>query len=272
MRSKLLSYFMVATLWLGAQVFTACSTHKEVVYFQDLQKGNSENILNPLMIRVKSGDKISIVVKSKDAQLSDLFNLPIVTYRVGSGKMSSLTNQSQSVSSYSVMSDGTVDFPVLGRIAVAGKTREEIASLVKSKLIEADLVKDPVVTVEFDNLCYAVLGEVNRPGQFSIDRDKVSILEAISKAGDLNIYGKRDNVTVLRQEGDKQTTYRVNLTSGYDLYASPVFYLQQNDVVYVEPNSTRARQSTVNGNNILSTSFWVSVASLLTSIAVLLVK
>lgn len=251
---------------------TSCSSTKDIAYFQDVLRGSSEKILNPLKITIKPEDKISIVVKSKDAQLSDLFNLPIVSYRVGQGKMSSLTNANQYVSSYSVNSNGEIDFPVLGLIDVGGKTREEIAALIKEKLVGGDWVKDPVVTVEFDNLCYSVLGEVNNPGQFSIDHDKVSVLDAISKAGDLTIYGKRDNVTILRQEDGMQKTYKINLTSAYDLYASPAYYLQQNDVVYVEPNSTKARQSTVNGNNVRSTSFWVSIASLLASIAVLIVK
>ena len=98
----------------------------------------------------------------------------------------------------------------------------------------------------------------------------MTVLDAISKAGDLTIYGRRDNVTVLRQENGKQNVYRVNLNNGCELTSSPVYYLQQNDVIYVDPNNVRKRQSTVNGNNVLSTSFWISIASLVTSIAVLL--
>ena len=135
-----------------------------------------------------------------------------------------------------------------------------------------NLVKDPVVTVEFMNLTVSVLGEVANPGRFNIDKDRLTLLDALSMAGDLTVYGKRENVLVQREENGKKTLYRVNLNSGYDLYASPVYYLQQNDIVYVEPNSVRARQSTVNGNNVRSTSFWLSLASLLTTITVLIVK
>ena len=148
--------------------------------------------------------------------------------------------------------------------------REEIASHIKNELVTKNLVKDPVVTVEFMNLCISVLGEVNNPGRFNIDRDRITILDAISMAGDLTIYGNRYKVMVMRQEGDIQRVYGVNLTSGEHIYTSPVYYLQQNDVVYVEPNDVKARQSTVNGNNIRSTSFWISLASLLTSIGILI--
>ena len=129
-----------------------------------------------------------------------------------------------------------------------------------------------MVTVEYMNLTVTVLGEVANPGRFSIDKDRLTLLDALSMAGDLTIYGKRDNVSVQREEGGKQVIYKVNINSGKELYASPVYYLQQNDVIYVEPNSVRARQSTVNGNNIRSASFWMSLASLLTTIVVLFVK
>ena len=133
-------------------------------------------------------------------------------------------------------------------------------------------MKDPVVTVEFMNLTIAVMGEVNKPGRFNIDRDKITLLEALSMAGDLSIYGKREKVLVLREENGKQRVYGINLCSADHLYSSPAYYLQQNDVVYVEPNTTRARQSTVNGNNVISTSFWLSIASLLATVTVLFVK
>ena len=149
-------------------------------------------------------------------------------------------------------------------------TREQVAETIKQKLVSQDLVKDPVVTVEFENLHYSVMGEVNNPGQYNIDRDRVTLFDALSKAGDLTIQGRRDNVLVIRTQDGKQYAYRVDLTDTDSVMNSPVAYLQQNDVVYVDPNNVRKRQSTVNGNNVLSTSFWVSVASLLTSIAVLL--
>ena len=142
----------------------------------------------------------------------------------------------------------------------------------KKELQSHDLIKDPVVTVEFMNLSVNVMGEVNRPGRYNIDKDHLTILDALSQAGDLTIYGKREKVLVLRNENGKQRVYGINLCSADHLYSSPVYYLQQNDVVYVEPNDTKARQSTVNGNNVRSTSFWISLASLLTTISVLIFK
>ena len=243
----------ILLLFLGA-----CSTSKEVTYFQDLRPGESELALTALVeIKIQPKDKLSILVNSQDLRLTNLFNLPIVSQQIG---MEGSSGSNRGVSGYTVDSKGNIDFPVLG------------AAYIKKELQSHDLIKDPVVTVEYMNLSVAVMGEVNNPGRFSIDKDNLTILDALSQAGDLTIYGKREKVLVLRQEEGKQRVYGVNLCSAEHLYTSPAYYLQQNDVVYVEPNATKARQSTVNGNNVRSTSFWISLASLLTSIAVLIAK
>ena len=260
----------------GLALFSSCNASKEVVYFQDMRPGETEIKMPELKaITVRPEDKISIIVNSRDPQLTDMFNLPYVTRQLGQGRYNngiSGSGTSQGVSGYTVDADGYIDFPILGKIQVAGMQREDIAQYIKQELVSKNLVKDPVVTVEFMNLCISVLGEVNQPGRFNIDRDRVTILDALSMAGDLTIYGNRSKVMVMRQEGDTQRVYGVNLTSGSHIYSSPVYYLQQNDVVYVEPNSVKARQSTVNGNNVRSTSFWISLASLLTTVAVLIVN
>ena len=263
MKIKNIIQLLVSIVWLSS-----CAT-PNITYFKDMQPGMTEVVLNPLDIRVRPEDKISILVNSKDPLLANLFNLPVVSRQIGA---SSGSSSSQGVSGYTVNKNGNIDFPVLGEVHIAGMTREEIASHIKNKLKTQDLVKDPMVTVEFMNLTVSVLGEVAKPGRFNIDKDRLTLLDAISMAGDLTVYGKRENVSVQREENGKKTLYKVNLSSGYDLYASPAYYLQQNDIVYVEPNSMRARQSTVNGNNVRSSSFWVSLASLLTTITVLIVK
>lgn len=251
-------------------VLGSCSTPKEITYFQDLRPGESELILAaPVEIKIMPKDKLSILVNSQDLRLTNLFNLAIVSQQVG---QEISQNTSRGMSGYTVDSKGNIDFPVLGSIHIEGMTREEVAAHIKQELQSHDLIKDPVVTVEFMNLSVAVMGEVNNPGRYNIDKDNITILDALSRAGDLTIYGKREKVLVLRNENGTQRVYGVNLCSGDHLYSSPVYYLQQNDVVYVEPNNTRARQSTVNGNNVRSTSFWISLASLLTSIAVLIAK
>lgn len=251
----------------------ACSTPARITYFQDLRPGESEQqVVAATEIKVRPGDKLSIIVNSRDPQLTQLFNLPYVTKQLGQGNLIANNMYSQGVSGYMVDEEGRIDFPVLGKIEIAGKNREEIAAFIKEELLAKNLVKDPVVTVEYMNLCISVLGEVASPGRYSIDRDKVTLLDAISMAGDLTIYGKREKVLVLREENGVQRVYGVNLCSAEHLYTSPVYYLRQNDVVYVEPNNVRARQATVNGNNVRSTSFWISLASLLTTIAVLVFK
>ena len=273
MKSRPAIFSTLFLLAAGCLLLSSCGSSQQVVYFQDMQPGESEIVLPEAQaITVRPEDKISIIVNSRDPQLTDLFNLPILSRQLGQSLRGSGTSSgsSQGVSAYTVDASGEIDFPVLGKIYVAGMKREEIAAYIKDALIRENLVKDPVVTVEFANLCVSVLGEVNNPGRFSIDRDRLTILDALSMAGDLTIYGNRFKVMVLRQEGDVQRVYGIDLTSGNHVYTSPAYYLQQNDVVYVEPNSMKARQSTVNGNNVRSTSFWISLASLLTSIAILI--
>lgn len=261
--------FFVAVM---AMSFCSCNSSKDVLYFQDLKAGDSVAMAAiPVPVTVRPDDKISIVVNSRDPQLMALFNLPRVNKQMSTVGQASSTNVSngQDVMGYTVDSHGEIDFPVLGKIKVEGKTREEIGAYIKNELITKNLVKDPVVTVEFMNLCVSVLGEVNSPGRYGIDRDRTTIIDALSMAGDLTINGNRTNVTVLRQDGDVQRVYAIDLTSGNDIYSSPAYYLQQNDIVYVEPNEMRARQSTVNGNTIRSASFWISITSLVMSIVVL---
>lgn len=254
----------------------SCSTSKRVVYFQDLHPGESELALTaPTEIRIQPKDKLSILVSSQDARLTSMFNLPIITQQIGQTSTSSSstsTGSSRGVSGYTVDSNGNIDFPVLGALHVEGMTREGVAVYIKKELQSHDLIKDPVVTVEFMNLSVNVLGEVNNPGRYNIDKDHLTILDVLSQAGDLTIYGKREKVLVLRNEDGVQRVYGVNLCSADHLYSSPVYYMQQNDVVYVEPNGTKARQSTVNGNTVRSTSFWLSLASFVTSIIVLIAR
>ena len=257
----------ILSLLTVAFLLGSCATPK-VAYFTDLKRGTAEQVLNPLEIRIRPEDKISIQVNSKDPLLMNLFNLPIISRQIGT---TSGTSNSQGISGYTINKDGDIDFPVLGHIHVAGMTRAEIASYIKEELVSKNLVKDPVVTVEFMNLTVSVLGEVATPGRFNIEKDKLTLLEALSMAGDLTVYEGTETCWYKGGNG-KKTLYQVNLNSGYDLYASPVYYLQQNDIVYVEPNSMKARQATVNGNNVRSASFWMSLASLLTTITVLIVK
>lgn len=258
-------------LWLlaiGILAVPSCSTPKEISYFQDLESVEGQRIGGAKGITVRPKDKISIIVNCKSPELTALFNLPYVTQRLGENSRSTISSGSSQgyISGYTVDDRGCVDFPVLGEVHVAGMTREEIASEIKRELREQGQATDAVVTVDFMNLYYQVLGEVARPGRYAIDKDALTILDAIGAAGDLTIYGRRDRVKVLRDEGGRMRTYEVDLCSASDLIASPVYYVRQNDVIYVDPNDVRARQSTVNGNNVRSTSFWISLTSLAASV------
>ena len=248
----------------GLLALSACGTPQQIAYFQDFNQ-NPDTLINlkSAVITAKPTDKLYIGVKSKDPQISQLFNL------TGTATTSSIAKDAYY---YTVDSKGNIDFPVLGTLHVAGRTREQIAEGIKKVLVERNLVRDPVVTVSLKHLHYSVMGEVARPGQYEIEDEKVTILDALSKAGDLTIYGTREDVMVLRQENGHQKIYKINLCSGNSVFNSPVYYLQQNDVVYISPNKTKARQSTVNGNNVRSTGFWISLASLATSVAVLIKK
>lgn len=266
-----------AVVFLAAMV-ASCSAPKNLAYFQDV----TETIVpvSASEVRVAPHDKLSIIVKSKDPALSSLFNLTVASDRLGldvpsSGTGSTLrsfSSTSEGISTYTVTPEGTIDFPVLGKLKIEGMTRSELAGFIKGELMGKELVKDPVVTVEFLNTGFSVMGEVNAAGRYDINKDQLNILEALSLAGDLTIQGQRENVAVVRTEKDGVHTYRVDLTNFVELTKSPAYYIKQGDVIYVEPNGVRKRQATVNGNNVLSASFWVSVASLLTSVAVLIFK
>ncbi len=248
-------------LILASLAVCSCSTIKEITYFQDALDGKEVAVGSPDKIRFKQDDKLVIVVKSRDPELTNLFNLPYVGQRLGSYSEYS-QDYSQGICGYTINDDGCIDFPVLGKLHIEGMTRSEVESYIKSELITNNLVNDPIVTCEYMNLRISVMGEVTHPGRYPIDHDSYTIVDALSAAGDLAIYGTRRNVKVFRTENGIQKTYHINLNSAQSVASSPVYYLQQNDVIYVSPNKMRTRQSTVNGNNVRSTSFWISVASL----------
>lgn len=272
---KLTSKFILAVAILA---LTSCATPKGVVYFQDLHGDTTLKAEKAEPIRLQPMDQISIIVNSRDPQVTSMFNLPHYSTRLGQTQSMTSTDGNVTVSSqggisgYTVDSQGYIDFPIIGKILVGGMTREEVTEKIKEELIDSRQIKDPVVTVTFMNLGFVVLGEVNRPGRYKIDRDRFTLFDALSLAGDLTINGQRDNITLIRHDGQKDHTYTLNMLDAHQLYSSPAFYVQQGDMIYVTPNDKRIRESTVNGNNVRSTSFWISLASLATSVAVLVLR
>ena len=250
-------------------LMVSCETPK-VSYFQDVKDGESKSITDNRVVRLQPGDKLSILVSSKNPELAYLFNLPVVGHYRSATSGQGLSTST--VANYTVNPDGCIDFPILGSLHVSGMTRSEVGNFIKNTLIQRGELKDTQVTVDFLDMYFSVMGEVKSPGRFIIDHDQVSILDALSRAGDLTIFGVRENVLVMRLENGQQKSYRVNLTDANSLYTSPVFYLQQNDIVYVEPNAKKAREASALGNSFLTPALWISAASLLTTIIVLIVK
>lgn len=246
---------------------TSCAPVKNIAYFQDKALNHPEQIDKHGGIVIQPKDMISIVVSSRNPELAAMFNLPVVSYQAGSETVSGAGQQR--LMGYVVDNDGNIDFPVLGIIQVAGLTRWELAEEIKSRLLTEGYLTDAVVTVEFMNFKVSVLGEVNNPGTFTIEGDKVTVLQALSLAGDLTIFGERTNVTVIRELDGKRTFYNIDLCS-VDMFKSPAYNLQQNDIVYVEPSEIKARQSTVDDKTLRTTSILVSSGSLLVSIATLI--
>ena len=255
-----------------AVLAVSCAAPTNISYFQDADAYGLSQEVQENHIRLRPEDKVAIIVNTTNDQLTNLFNLPYISQRLGGVSQSVSSNYSQAVSGYTVDEAGDIDFPVVGKIHVEGLTRPELAAVVKEELVSRDLVKDPVVTVEFMNLTVSVMGEVNRPGRYAIEKDKLTLLDALSMAGDLTIYGNRENVKVLRVVNGRQESFKVNLCNAQSVISSPVYFIQQDDLIYIEPNEMRARQSTVNGNNVRSTSFWISVASLAASVGTFLLR
>jgi len=264
LKKKFITIFLPSVLLL-----TSCGMPKNIVYFQDLETEKVLEITNNNGIVAKPNDELSIIVTCQNPELAAIFNLPLVTTLAGRGTSQAYNQQ---VATYTVDKDGNINFPILGSLKVGGMTRTEISEMIKNKLVAEKLLDDPVVSVGFVNVFYSVTGEVAKPGRFALDRDRMTVLDALANAGDLTIYGDRVGVKVLRREEGILKTYNIDLTDAEKVSKSPAYIIQQDDVIYVTPNPARGRMSTVNGNNLISTSFWISIASVLTSVAVLIFK
>ncbi len=253
---KLLAITAAVVLAAGCST----TTYMQVDYLQDLNRETTLEMKENKGIVIQPQDQLSIVVSSRNPELSAALNKPMATYMAGSEITSTAGGSYQRILGYVVDNEGNLEFPMLGEIHVAGLNRWELQDLIKNKVIEAGILLDPIVTVEFMNFRISVMGEVNSPGTYSVTGDKITLLGALSLAKDLTIYGRRDNVTVIREQNGKRSIYKVDLRKS-NIFDSPAYYLQQNDVVYVYPNSVRAGQSTINENYFKSGNFWISLSS-----------
>lgn len=252
---------------VAAVLMTGCQSYKQVPYFQDMESVDLSASRGLYDARIMPKDILTITVNSDDpdGMAERPFNLMVRSTLQPGGQVN--TSYGGSMLTYLVDNDGTINFPVVGRIRVEGMTKTECEKYIES-LIRSHFSDDTklIVTVKMSNYRVTVTGEVNRPGVVSVASEKVSILEALAQAGDLSIYGRRDNVLLIREDnkGEKHSV-RLDLTKA-DIINSPYYYLQQNDIIYVTPNQTKAKNSDIGQ----STTLWFSATSILISLTSLL--
>lgn len=258
MKAKYIICFVALVLTLAS-----CKTQKDVAYFQDLTEEGAVVAQAEQFLVFHKGDKLTVNVNSAATpEQAVRYMTPLITTR-GAG-----IYNSQYQTLFTVDDDGNVTVPGLAPIKAEGLTRSQLATTIQS-MLRAELLKDAVVTVDTYGRFVTVLGEVRSPGRIEMTKDYLTILEALGAVGDLNIQAMRNEIVVLRHEDGQIKNYFVDMRSK-DLMNSPVFYLQQDDVIYVKPNKYRRGQSTVNDNSLRSISTWLSVASVVTSITILI--
>ena len=225
-------------LWaslLALLLLTSCASRKNFVYLQDMQMGNKYPIAAQYEPVIHSDDRLSITVSCKNPELAIPFNIYGGTFKVGAdGDVTADATTRVNEKGYRVDVDGNIDFPILGKLHIEGMTINAVKQLISDKIEEGNYMKDPLVSIEFLNFKYTVLGAVGHNGTFSADGDRVTILEAIANAGDLTAKAKTDRVAVIREVYGERQMFMHNLNST-EIFDSPCFYLQQNDIVYVEP-------------------------------------
>lgn len=244
-------------------LFSSCAAPDKVIYFQDLQGGLQQVIEYSYEIKIRKDDLLGITVSSRNPELAIPFNLPATAYT-----LEAKSGSANSQLGYQVDTEGFINFPQLGRISVEGKTRKELADYITNELEQKKYLQNPVVTVTFQNFKVSVLGEVKNPKVINVKSDRITVLEALAEAGDLGIQAKRDRVAVIRETDGKRTVHYLDLRSS-DMLQSPYYYLQQNDVVYVEPNNARTIQN--RSTQVTSVGTWVSVFSSIMSVTTLIV-
>lgn len=259
-KNLLLFSFVTAIILLSG-----CSSAQKVAYIQGAGEGDISQLtqFTPLYdAKILPKDLITITVSATDPEAAQPFNLTVPSLTTGT-----TTYSQPSLQAYLVDNKGQINFPVVGMITISGLTKREAEEKVAG-LLSKYLIEPPVVTVKFVNYKISVLGEVARPNTFTIANEKVNILEALAMAGDMTIWGRRDNVKIIREDiSGNKSVILMNLNDR-DIIYSPYYYLQQNDVVYVEPNKTKAKNSEIGS----ATGIWLSATSIIISVATLLIN
>lgn len=244
------NYLKFLILMFGL-IISSCAKREELIYFQ----GNQQSItkFEEFIPKIQSSDMLAINVSAADIKATEPFNQQSV-YQMNPG-----IQNNPYAKLYTVDQEGNINYPIIGKIKLAGHTRVEAENIIKERL--SKYIVNPGVNINYTNFKISVLGEVTRPGYFTIPNDRVTILEALGMAGDLTINGVRKNIMVIREQNGKKNTYNVDITSK-DILNSPVYYLAQNDVVYVEPNNARVSASKFTPNYTL----WISLAGVVISV------
>ena len=247
-----------------ALLCASCSAPKNVAYLKNSDEVDLSQSAYLYDARIMPKDVLTITVNTVNPDAAAPFNLSVPT---------AFNNQTRSTYSqpilqtYLVDNNGVIEFPVLGTLKVGGLTKSECEKLIHDKIMPyLNAKENPVVTVRMANYKISVLGEVNRPGMFTVSNEKINIFEALAQAGDLTIYGVRDNVKLIRENAKGRKEIHTVVLNDANLINSPYYYLQQNDILYVEPNKVKARNSTVGQ----TTTLWFSATSILISMASLL--
>lgn len=249
-------------LILSTFVATSCASRKNLVYFQDEPVEEGLSVNEPEQLVYKPDDILTINVSALDPETVIAFTLPVVSNNTGGiGAQGAIQQQS-----YLVDYNGNIEFPVLGTIKIAGLNRTQLTKMLTERIKE--YANDPIVNVRLVNFTITIIGEVTSPGTFTIQDERITLLEALGMARDLTIFGKRKNVLLIREVDGKKKFAKIDLTS-INTISSPLYYLQQNDVIYVEPNKARIRSSTYNQNNGVLLS---AIGTLTTIITVFLIN
>ncbi len=248
----------LSLIWLSIILFSSCASKKDLIYFQadSLQLETAYENYSP---KLQTGDILTINITADDVRATEPFN-QTSSYQVGA-----LQTNNPFIPTYTIDRNGEIDFPKIGKVKLSGKTRVEAIEILRN--LVGKYIVNPGVNISIRNFQITVLGEVTRPGTFIIDNDRISLLEAIGLAGDLTINGVRQNILVVREENGRKNEYRVDLTKRESLN-SPVYFLKQNDVIYVEPNDARIQSSKYTQN----TSIFVSIAGLIITIIAVIVR
>lgn len=246
-------------------LFACCTSYQKIPYLQDIEAVNANREILPMYdAQIRPKDLLTITVNTTDPEAASPFNLTIQSTLTS--RQTQLVTQQAALQQYLVDNHGNIDFPVLGKLTLGGLTKNEAENMIRERL-KPYLRETPIVTVRMVNYKIAVLGEVAQPGTFTISNEKVNVLEALAMAGDMTIWGLRDNVKLIREdENGKRDIVVLNLNQA-SIVDSPYYHLQQNDILYVSPNRTKAKNSNIGQ----STSLWVSATSILVSVASLLV-